>query len=215
MGATKCRATPYRILYFPRLYYDDGMSTASAATYSEFVTPRTEATAANWLAALALVAAAHAAVWWGFTYKPFGATALAPLPIVQVSLVTRLPPKNKVTPLQAKTPPETAAKPDAGAHETRDYAEPIYSATYLNNDPPAYPMVARRRGQEGTVIVSAMIHDDGHCHHALLKKSSGHDILDKAALDAVRGWRFTPARRGGQTTVAWVDVPITFRLSSN
>ena len=182
------------------------------------------ASATNWLAAFALVAAAHSAVWYGFAHNPFAGDAAArPLPIVQVSLVTRMPPRNEVTPLQAKTvppkpreivqtPPDADAKKEDAPQE--EYVEPIYSAAYLSNNPPAYPMAARRRGIEGTVVIRALIHDNGHCHHAALKKSSGHTILDKAALEAVKDWRFTPARRGGQTTVAWVDVPITFRLNN-
>ena len=42
--------------------------------------------------------------------------------------------------------------------------------------------------------------------------SSGHPLLDDAALAAVRGWRFNPATRGGAAVAAPVDVPIRFRL---
>jgi protein TonB len=48
----------------------------------------------------------------------------------------------------------------------------------------------------------------------LLKHSSGHAILDDAALQTVRRWRFIPARRGDAPVESWVDVPITFRLES-
>lgn len=92
---------------------------------------------------------------------------------------------------------------------------PRYNAAYLSNPPPAYPMAARRRGIEGTVLVRAEIAEGGECRKTELKKGSGNDLLDQAALEAVRKWRFVPARRGGQAVVAWVEVPITFKLDGN
>ncbi|MBW2602005.1 MAG: energy transducer TonB, partial [Deltaproteobacteria bacterium] len=42
--------------------------------------------------------------------------------------------------------------------------------------------------------------------------SSGFDVLDKAALEAVKGWRFIPGTRNGNRTRQWVVVPVRFRL---
>lgn len=92
---------------------------------------------------------------------------------------------------------------------------PRYHAAYLSNPPPAYPLAARRRGVEGTVLVRAEISVGGECQRAELKKTSGHEMLDHAALEAVKKWRFVPAKRGSQAVVAWVEVPITFKLENN
>lgn len=91
---------------------------------------------------------------------------------------------------------------------------PRYNAAYLSNPPPAYPLAARRRGIEGSVLVRAEVSAGGECLRAELKKASGHDMLDQAALEAVRRWRFAPARRGSQAVVAWVEIPISFRLEN-
>jgi len=91
---------------------------------------------------------------------------------------------------------------------------PRYNAAYLSNPPPAYPLSARRRGIEGTVLVRAEVAAGGECLRAELKKSSGHEMLDHAALEAVKKWRFVPAKRGSQAVVAWVEVPITFKLEN-
>lgn len=91
---------------------------------------------------------------------------------------------------------------------------PRYHAAYLSNPPPAYPLAARRRGIEGTVLVRAEISAGGECQRAELKKTSGHEMLDNAALEAVKKWRFVPAKRGSQAVVAWVEVPITFKLEN-
>ena len=92
---------------------------------------------------------------------------------------------------------------------------PRYNAAYLSNPPPSYPLSARRRGIEGTVLVRAEVAAGGECLRAELKKSSGAEVLDQAALEAVRKWHFVPAKRGSQAVVAWVEVPITFKLENN
>lgn len=91
---------------------------------------------------------------------------------------------------------------------------PRYNAAYLSNPPPTYPLSARRRGIEGTVLVRAEVAAGGECQRVELKKSSGSDALDQAALEAVKKWRFVPAKRGSQAVVAWVEVPITFKLEN-
>ena len=91
---------------------------------------------------------------------------------------------------------------------------PRFNAAYLNNPSPAYPAAARRRGQEGRVLVRAEVLADGRCSRVELKQGSGHELLDQAALDAVRKWRFVPARQGEQAVTAWVDVPIAFKLKN-
>lgn len=106
----------------------------------------------------------------------------------------------------AEAPPRAAAEPVAEA--------PRFNAAYLNNPPPAYPLAARRRGIEGRVLVRAEVLADGACNRVELKKTSGFELLDQAALEAVKKWRFVPARRGGQAITAWVEVPITFRLEN-
>lgn len=90
---------------------------------------------------------------------------------------------------------------------------PRADAAYLRNPPPVYPRRMLRRGVEGTVMVRAQVLEDGSCHHVKLKSSSGHAMLDAAALKAVKGWQFVPARKGDETIVAWVDVPIDFRIT--
>ncbi|MGH8475705.1 MAG: energy transducer TonB, partial [Methylococcales bacterium] len=42
--------------------------------------------------------------------------------------------------------------------------------------------------------------------------SSGHEVLDEAALNAVRRWRFVPAKRAGVAQASWATVPIEFEL---
>lgn len=92
-------------------------------------------------------------------------------------------------------------------------SEPDYVARYLHNPPPSYPWQARRMGVEGRVVLHVEILPDGNTGRIDIRQSSGHELLDQAAISAVGGWRFDPARVAGEPITAWADVPISFRLT--
>ena len=95
---------------------------------------------------------------------------------------------------------------------TTAYRPPDAFAAYLHNPPPVYPRRARRRHHQGLVLVEVQVGPDGRPLGVKLARSSGHKELDRAALAAVRGWRFRPARRNGKAVAARVEVPLRFRL---
>jgi protein TonB len=80
------------------------------------------------------------------------------------------------------------------------------------NEPPRYPWTARLKGHEGRVILSVWVSADGGPERLAVLQSSGYTALDRAAVDAVEGWRFQPARRGGLDTGSLLYVPVVFRL---
>lgn len=94
-------------------------------------------------------------------------------------------------------------------------AEPDYKADYLNNPRPPYPMVARRMGYNGKVILNVEVLAEGRAGQVLLHKSCGYEILDNAALQTVKTWKFSPAKRLGQPVTQWFLVPIKFSLEGN
>ena len=81
--------------------------------------------------------------------------------------------------------------------------------------PPLYPAAARRLHIEGTVVVRALVERPGPPSEVTLWRSSGESLLDRSALDAVRGWRFRPMIRGGDSVAAWVEVPVTFSITNS
>lgn len=89
---------------------------------------------------------------------------------------------------------------------------PSFSAAYLRNPAPRYPLAARRAGEQGTVTLRVLITRDGLPARVELEKTSGSSHLDIAAQEAVRTWRFEPARRGAEPIESWHLVPIVFRL---
>lgn len=76
---------------------------------------------------------------------------------------------------------------------------------------PRYPAQALRRGEQGTVMVSAEIGINGVPFSVEVAKSSGSRALDRAAVDAVKRWRFRPAMAEGRPVPGQVQVPINFR----
>ena len=87
-----------------------------------------------------------------------------------------------------------------------------YKAAYLNNPRPAYPLLAIRQGAQGEVLLLVEVLPDGRAGRIELEKLSGHAMLDAAAMNAVRAWRFTPARKDGLLTTQTVRIPIHFNL---
>lgn len=89
---------------------------------------------------------------------------------------------------------------------------PKFDAAYLLNPKPAYPSMSRRLGEEGRVMLWVMVEADGVPSKVEVRTGSGHARLDQAAVDAVRNWKFVPARRGSEPVSAPVIVPLSFTL---
>lgn len=90
--------------------------------------------------------------------------------------------------------------------------EPVFNAAYLHNTPPAYPDTARREGVEGRVLLEIDVTPQGRAGDVTVQHSSGSPVLDNAAREAVKNWRFVPARRGDEMLESKVTVPIEFKL---
>jgi periplasmic protein TonB len=83
---------------------------------------------------------------------------------------------------------------------------------YKKNLPPNYPNFARKRNAQGTVVIRALVNESGKVEEARVEISSGHALLDEAALMAVKSWEFEPGRRGNNPVKSYVKLPITFQL---
>ncbi len=83
---------------------------------------------------------------------------------------------------------------------------------YQSNPVPPYPSRARRRGYEGTVMLKVLVDQEGRVADLKVHDTSGYRMLDRAALRAVRDWRFIPGARGNEKIEMWVMVPVRFEL---
>jgi periplasmic protein TonB len=77
---------------------------------------------------------------------------------------------------------------------------------------PSYPSSARRLGIQGMTTLRVYVASDGRVAEVLIHESAGHPDLDSAAAEAVKRWRFEPARRGAEAVGVWVLLPVEFRL---
>ncbi len=82
----------------------------------------------------------------------------------------------------------------------------------LSNPSPQYPESLRAANREGTTSVGFIIGIDGTVTSAWVEVSSGDSALDNAAVNAVYGWQFVPAKQNGIAVESRSRVPITFQL---
>ena len=88
----------------------------------------------------------------------------------------------------------------------------IADPDYLSNPAPIYPSESLRREEQGTVLLRVYVSTDGRALSVEIQRSSGFPRLDDSAMEAVRTWKFVPAKRGGEPIESWVDVPVIFAL---
>lgn len=138
---------------------------------------------------------------------------VAPPPVVQIAAPVVNPVQTAPTP-----PPVTAAVvAPAPAPAPARMAGPVdgvdLSTKMISATPPRYPLESRRKREQGTVVLSVLLSLDGDVEAVSVAQSSGFDRLDKAALAAVRSWRWSPTMRGGEPVRVKGLVKIPFMLS--
>ena len=129
-----------------------------------------------------------------------------PAPIVQKS-PDYAPPSDTPPP-----PPPAAAASASEASSAPTFVEANFKANYLVNPKPEYPAIAKSRGWQGKVMLRVNVSAEGTALHVSVETSSGHEMLDESAIEAVTKWKFIPAKRGDTAVVSTVIVPIIFTL---
>ncbi|MBK8099996.1 MAG: energy transducer TonB [Planctomycetes bacterium] len=81
------------------------------------------------------------------------------------------------------------------------------------NQPPEYPSLARQLGQQGTVRIRVHLDDRGDVLDAEVAEPCAHAELNRAALRAVRRWKFAPATEDGVPIADSIVVPVVFLLT--
>jgi protein TonB len=159
------------------------------------------------------------------TATPPAASPVAPRPPALQPLAVADAPPTPPTPVaptgvQAQQTAPSLAPMAAATSTAATQAAPAQSkvelpstvADYLNNPKPRYPLLSKRAGEQGRVLVHVLIGADGLAQQADVKTSSGFERLDQAALATVLRWRYVPGRRGGVAEAMWFNVPINFVL---
>ena len=77
----------------------------------------------------------------------------------------------------------------------------------------SYPEVAKEAGIEGRVIVQFIVDQDGSVTNPKVTRGV-QEVLDQAALNAVKAQKFKPGRQDGETMKVQMSLPVTFKLPS-
>ena len=85
-------------------------------------------------------------------------------------------------------------------------------ASLISNPVPSYPPEAYRAREEGTVVVEARVDELGNASDVSIVSRSGSRVLDRAAMNEVRKWKFRPAIRDGRTVASSIQVPVDYKL---
>jgi TonB family protein len=99
----------------------------------------------------------------------------------------------------------TSSSPGTWVPTTYLVARTVYAPA------PEYPAEQRAHGQTQKVLVRAVINSDGTVGRASVKRGA-NPVLDQNALDAVRKWRFAPARLNGVAIATPMELEIRFNL---
>ncbi|RTL50410.1 MAG: energy transducer TonB [Rhodocyclaceae bacterium] len=136
-----------------------------------------------------------------------------PVPIAKTPTPTALSTQAQPTPPAVEALPTKASNTPAQA-TPQPVVQAQFDAAYLNNPKPDYPRMSKRLGETGKVFLRVHVLADGNPDQVELRTSSGFTRLDNAAQEAVKHWRFVPAKQGSEAIAAWVVVPITFSLEN-
>lgn len=134
-------------------------------------------------------------------------------PVEKPTPPTPQPPKPQTTRTVEKGD-SSAPKPGKDAVTASSDGGAISEAKpdYLRNPPPIYPEEARHRKQQGVVTLEVTVDVEGRPDDISIATSSGYQILDQAAVNAVHKWRFRPAMMGSIKIKSRVLIPVHFNL---
>lgn len=130
-----------------------------------------------------------------------------PIPLVSAATV----PVDPAPPPMIMAPPAPPAPPAAPAPPAVVQGGDI-GTQMISAKPPRYPIEARRKRQQGTVVLAITLGLDGRVANIAIARSSGFASLDDAARDAVRRWRWAPTIRDGAPVMVRGVVEIPFVL---
>jgi len=86
----------------------------------------------------------------------------------------------------------------------------VRAARLVTSVPPVYPPVAKSQRVAGDVKIDALVDANGQV--ASMKAVSGNPLLQQAAMDAVRHWKYEPAQLGGKPVPMHLTVTVQFHL---
>lgn len=139
-----------------------------------------------------------------------------PKPVPKPKPLPKAPPSERAIKAPEPPPPPPVEAPVEPQKPTEPPPAPVLppnaDASELNNPAPGYPDLSRRLGEKGTVTLEILVKANGTVGEVKIKESSGYKRLDKAAVNAIKRWRFVPASQAGAPIDYWYEIPFEFGL---
>ena len=110
--------------------------------------------------------------------------------------------------------------PNFSSHQklSKIITPPKSSATYKigseKNPHPIYPLIARKKGWEGKVVLQTDVDKQGNVKFIRILESSGFKVLDDISIETLKTWKFKPAKLGNKFVDDIVDIPVKFVLTN-
>jgi protein TonB len=152
------------------------------------------------LTLLAFAVTAGGLIWWSQSRAPAEAP-VATVPGAVIGDAAPAAPAGERATANRERAERVATRPAPISRDARPLA---------TNAEPKYPASMLRAGVGGTVVVLAEVDANGYPVEVRVVERSGERELDRAALTAVRQWRFEPAMRNGKAVATSVKVPVDF-----
>ena len=92
------------------------------------------------------------------------------------------------------------------------FSKATYKLGSKKNPHPPYPMIARKEGWQGKLILNVFVNKNGKVKNVELLKSSGYKVLDNVSLQTIKTWSFKPAQLGKRYVEDNIKIPLRFVL---
>jgi TonB family protein len=87
-----------------------------------------------------------------------------------------------------------------------------YKIGTIENPHPEYPIIARKKGWQGRLLLAVHVDKNGNVLNVHVKETSGFEVLDKVSIKTVSDWKFLPARLGDSYVEDNLNIPVSFKL---
>ena len=87
-----------------------------------------------------------------------------------------------------------------------------YKIGTIENPHPEYPIIARKKGWQGRLLLAVHIDKNGNVLNIYVKETSGFEVLDRVSVKTIRDWKFLPARYGDNNVEDKINIPVSFKL---
>lgn len=105
-----------------------------------------------------------------------------------------------------------ASNTESVTKNAEQLTEVTIDTQHADNPKPNYPAIALRHGWQGQVLLRVQVNEAGVSEDVTIERSSGYELLDESAVEAVKQWHFNPAKRGDMAVASSVRIPIVFMI---